>query len=142
MKPPISSIIISVYKDSVALELILIALEIQSCKNFEIIVSEDGNCEQIRTTTEKWSLRHDNFFHLTQDDIGFRKNRALNRAIAFSHTDHLIFIDGDCIPHPFFIEAHQVHIAPGHATAGRRTELGSTISHEIRNNKLQLTRLF
>ncbi|MCK5003120.1 MAG: glycosyltransferase [Gammaproteobacteria bacterium] len=142
MQQPITSIIISVYKDSIALGLILKALEIQSSKNFEIIVSEDGNCEDMKKTTENWSSRHDNFYHLTQDDIGFRKNRALNRAIAFSHTEHLIFIDGDCIPHPFFIEAHQAYMTPSHASAGRRTELGPKISNEIRNGKLQLARLF
>lgn len=36
--------------------------------------------------------------HLTQADEGFRKCLALNRAIAASRADYLVFTDADCVP--------------------------------------------
>ena len=137
-----SSIIISVYNDSVALDIILKALQLQTKCDFEIIISEDGCDEQISKIAEKWVPTFKHIKHLTQPDNGFRKNIALNRAIIASNTDHLIFIDGDCIPHPFFIEAHQTHRGEGCASAGRRAELGPDISTRIRTGKLPLKRLF
>ncbi len=89
-----------------------------------------------------WQKKNHNIHHLSQTDEGFRKNRALNRAIAHSNTDHIIFIDGDCIPHPGFIKAHQTYRGVGIATAGRRVELGPGISGRLRNNKMSLYRLF
>jgi glycosyltransferase involved in cell wall biosynthesis len=142
VKSPATSIIISVYKDSTALNLILKALQLQSRKDFEIIISEDGRCNTIRELANTWSSRHDAIYHLIQDDIGFRKNRALNRAIAFCNADHLIFIDGDCIPHPLFIEAHQTYMGAGRASAGRRAELGPLVSSDIRSGKLMFKLLF
>jgi glycosyltransferase involved in cell wall biosynthesis len=139
---PTTSIIISVYKDTTALNLILEALQRQSRKDFEIIISEDGCCNTMRELASTWSSKHDTIYHLSQDDNGFRKNRALNRAIAFCNTDHLIFIDGDCIPHPFFIEAHQAYAGAGRASAGRRVELGPMVSNDIRSGKLMFDRLF
>ena len=44
--------------------------------------------------------------HLTQEDKGFRKNKILNEAIRTDKTGYMIFIDGDCIPHPDFIKEH------------------------------------
>lgn len=141
-EPITSSIIISVYSDSVALDIILKALQLQTKGDFEIIISEDGRNEKISKVTEKWRSVFKNIRHLTQDDNGFRKNIALNRAIIASNTDHLIFIDGDCVPHPLFIEAHQTHRGEGCASAGRRAELGPDVSTQIRAGKLAPQRLF
>jgi glycosyltransferase involved in cell wall biosynthesis len=141
-EPITSSIIISVYSDSAALDIILNALQFQGRKDFEIIISEDGRNEQISKVSEKWKSVFKTILHLTQADDGFRKNLALNRAIIASNTDHLIFIDGDCIPHPLFIEAHQTHRGEGCASAGRRVELGPDVSTRIRTGKLPLKKLF
>lgn len=141
-EPVTSSIIISVYSDSIALDIILNALQLQSRKDFEIIISEDGRNEQISEVAEEWMSVFKNIRHLTQADDGFRKNLALNRAIIASNTNHLIFIDGDCIPHPLFIEAHQAHRGVGCASAGRRAELGPDVSAQIRTGALPLKHIF
>ncbi len=100
-----ATVIISIYRDVDALKLILQALETQTESNFEIIVSEDGESEAVASYIDPITSEN-RFQHITQQDIGFRKNRALNRAILAARSDILIFIDGDCIPHPGFIEAH------------------------------------
>jgi glycosyltransferase involved in cell wall biosynthesis len=71
--------------------------------------------------------------HLSQEDNGFRKNKALNRAIAAARGDLLIFIDGDCVPHKHHIASHVQCASQGFACSGRRAELGPTFSQFILN---------
>jgi len=141
-----SSLVISVYKDYIALKIIFESLKNQSAHNkndcnFEIIISEDGSSNDIKECVDHYRLSIPNIQHLTQEDLGFRKNIALNRAILASNTDHLIFIDGDCVPHTAFIEAHQAYAKIGFACSGRRVELGKAISNKVRANQFSITRL-
>lgn len=136
-----STIIVSVYKDASALRLILESLTQQTSQSFEVIISEDGESNCIKECLENFDQAKLNIRHLTQKDDGFRKNIALNRAIKSSNTDHLIFIDGDCVLHPAFISAHQACALPGSACSGRRLELGPNFSLKLRSNPAKLTRL-
>lgn len=123
-----ASIIISIYNNIEALRLILHALSLQSEKDFEIIVSEDGESPQVREFLETIKPDFPNLIHNTQADEGFRKNAALNRAILAAHAEYLIFIDGDCVPHPRFIASHVNNAAQGQVCSGRRAEFGKRLS--------------
>jgi len=133
-----ASIIISVYNNIEALRLILHALSCQTMKNFEIIVSEDGESTRVREFIKQISRDHPSLIHNTQPDHGFRKNRALNRAILAANSDYLIFIDGDCVPHPRFIASHVQNAAREQVCSGRRAELGPRLSRLL----LKQPRLF
>ncbi|MGD8568894.1 MAG: glycosyltransferase, partial [Gammaproteobacteria bacterium] len=74
-----ASIIISIYNNIDALRLILHALSLQSEKDFEIIVSEDGESPRVREFIDTIKADFPNLIHNTQADEGFRKNTALNR---------------------------------------------------------------
>jgi len=133
MGPPDCSLIISVYRDSSALSAILEALRCQSINNaFEIIVSDDGEDADILTVTQRYQSSFPFLTHLRQPDIGFQKNKALNRAIASAKTEKLLFIDGDCVPAPGFIEGHLKYLALHDVCAGRRVELGKLSSKALR----------
>lgn len=136
-----SSLVISVYTDDVALKVILNSLLKQTGNDFEVIISEDGESENIRNTVNAFRQSSLQIQHLTQEDTGFRKNIALNRAIKVARADHLIFIDGDCVVHPAFVEAHQACARPGTACTGRRVELGKKFSTGLRNGDIQITQL-
>ena len=136
-----STIIVSVYTDDIALQLILDSLKNQSCSNFEIIISEDGKSKKISDTVDIYSKDMANLHHLSQVDAGFRKNTALNRALKAAKTEHIIFIDGDCIPHREFIAAHQACSNPGIAFSGRRLELGNKFSSNLRLKKIKISHL-
>ncbi len=134
----VSTVVISIYKDGVALKLILDCLNKQIVNNFEVIISEDGQNHEIQPISELFSSFNFPILYLTQEDNGFRKNIALNRAIKASKTEHIIFIDGDCLPHPAFIVAHQKYAQKGLACTGRRLELGANISKKIRTTNFNL----
>lgn len=131
-----TTIIVSIYNDVEALDLILSSLKKQTYTDFEIIVSEDGESDSVKHYISSINSEFPRLTHLTQADEGFRKNRALNRAISASHCDHLIFIDGDCIPHKKFIEAHRRYAQKGVISVGRRVELGEKTSEKIRKKVL------
>jgi glycosyltransferase involved in cell wall biosynthesis len=118
------SIIVAVYKNVPALELLLRALQHQSDQRFEVIITEDNDGapmrECIAAARERCTFA---ITHLSQPDRGFRKDLALNRAIAASNTDYLVFIDGDCIPHRHFVKAHSTSRRKGFALYGRRVML-------------------
>jgi glycosyltransferase involved in cell wall biosynthesis len=141
VSPLKSSIIISVYQDHSALSLILESLNRQTVSDFEVIISEDGISKSIEQSIINFRSPSFELQHLVQEDCGFRKNIALNRAINAAGTDHLIFIDGDCVLHPEFIAAHQSFSKLGIACAGRRLELGQEYSEKIRNGYIKLSRL-
>lgn len=136
-----ASLIISVYKDTANLRAILYALRQQTRQDFEIIISEDGRSPEMAALVAVVSADFPELVHLTQDDEGFRKNIALNRAITRSRADYLIFIDGDCVPHHDFIRQHLAQVAPGTVCAGRRVELGPKFSRRLTENPAYLKKL-
>lgn len=128
---PKASVIISVYKDTEALAGILHALDRQTEKDFEIIVTEDCESEEMAGFLAEYKKRP-NFHHLTQPDIGWRKPVAENRAIASARSEYLMFLDGDCIPDKDFVAQHLANAEPGRFLTGRRVYLGPFFSKLLR----------
>jgi GT2 family glycosyltransferase len=128
-----ATLIISVYKKTAELEIILSSLQKQSyTKEYEIIIADDGSGELM----EKFIGQSKKTFGLdlkliTQEDIGFRKNKILNEAIKNAQSDYLIFLDGDCIPHYHFIGSNIKYKKPNTVLSGRRVMLGKKITGDI-----------
>ena len=131
-RPPKASVIISVYKDTEALSAMLQALDRQTEKDFEIIVTEDCESEEMATFLAEYKKRP-NFYHLTQPDDGWRKTLAENRAIVSARADYLMFLDGDCIPDKNFVAYHLANAEPGKFLTGRRVYLGPVFSNMLRH---------
>ncbi|MDY0181564.1 glycosyltransferase [Aliarcobacter skirrowii] len=129
-----ASLIIAVYKDVEALNLIVKALKTQTYKNFEVVIAEDGNSKEMREFIS--SVDGIDIKHTTQDDIGIRKCRSVNNGILASSGEYLIFIDGDCIPYSTFIESHIKLAEDGYVLSGRRVNLGPKYSKKLRENKI------
>jgi hypothetical protein len=66
------------------------------------------------------------------------KKRALNRAIHVSKNNYLIFIDGDCVPYPTFIESPITLPEENTLLCGRRTEPGEKFSKQLRTRELSV----
>jgi GT2 family glycosyltransferase len=100
---PSIRIIISVYKNTLYLSKVLDSLAIQKFQKFQVTVAEDGDSEVMKrfltTAVYPFEIQHE-----TQEDIGFRKNKILNQAIRNSKEELLIFLDGDCVLHPSYLE--------------------------------------
>lgn len=125
------SIILPMYKDIVALELILNALKEQTYLNFEVVVAEDDDTEETKSFLEQYQS---DFLikHLFQEDHGNRKATAVNKALNICEGEYIIFIDGDTIPFKTFIESHVQLSDKDTVLCGRRVNLGEKVSNDLR----------
>lgn len=128
------SVIVAVYKDIEALRLIVNALKKQTYTNFELVIAEDNNSQDMKQYIQ--SIEGLSVKHTYQEDTGIRKARSLNNGILASSGNYLIFIDGDCIPYSTFIESHVSLSENGRVLTGRRVNLGETISQKIRTSSI------
>lgn len=127
-----ASLIISVYNHEERLKLVLAGVSRQAYKNIEVLIADDGSGENMKGFINRY--QESSIFpikHIWQDDIGFRKNRILNEAIKSVSTDYLIFIDGDCIPHKNFIQAHMKERELNTVLCGSRVMLSDRMSKNI-----------
>jgi len=128
------SLIVAVYKDIEALKLIIESLKNQTYKNFEVIIAEDGNNNEMNVFIS--TIKDLDITHTTQEDIGIRKARSVNNAILASSGEYLIFIDGDCIPYSTFIESHLSLSQNRFLLSGRRVNLGPKYAEKLRKKEL------
>lgn len=129
-----ASLIISVYKDKETLLAILRSLEKQTEQDFEVIISEDGEDEKMAALVASYKWRWP-MQHLTQADEGWRKERALNQAVVAAKSDWLVFIDGDCVLHPRFMEYHIRYQQRGVMLAGKRVKLNADLSERCKREE-------
>jgi glycosyltransferase involved in cell wall biosynthesis len=118
------SVILAFFNDTKALKLVLDSLQSQYRSQFEVIVADDGSSVEansvLKTLTRNYSFK---IRHLWHPDQGFRKTVILNRAILDAKTDHLIFLDADCVPQENFVDDHLKGLVPGVCQAGRRVDV-------------------
>jgi glycosyltransferase involved in cell wall biosynthesis len=126
------SVIIGTYKHLDNLHLILLALQQQSFKDFEVVAAEDDNAPETVAFLAK--ARGEFSFpikHVSQEDSGFRKCRILNEAIKIAGGDKLVILDGDCIPHRHCLKRYAKLITEGTICCGRRVMLSEKITQKI-----------
>jgi len=87
------------------------------------------------------TLDIENLIHLTQEDLGWRKNIALNNSIKKASGDYLIFIDGDVVLHKRFVEGHLYCSKPKRVCAGKRVELGQGYTQKLYDYELSIDEL-
>jgi len=126
------SVIISVYKDTESLAVVLASLANQTVDGFEIIISEDGESEEMRSFLAKHMSA--GLIHVTQADNGWRKNRVLNKSVQQAKGNYLIFLDGDCVPNSNLLKAHTFLAKDDHYLLGRRVFLGESFSNRFKNS--------
>ena len=125
MNQPAVSIIIGFYNKIDLLEKILEALRLQTMSDFEVVIADDGSRPEVVAriaelqATVPFVLRH-----VWHEDHGWRKNIILNKAVVAAQGEYLIFIDGDCIPEPHFVEEHFSERRKGQVLSGRRILMG------------------
>ncbi|GAB4160741.1 MAG: hypothetical protein Tsb0033_17170 [Winogradskyella sp.] len=129
---PEASVIISTYNQPKWLELVLYSYDIQTVSNFELIIADDGSDQRTKEVVDKFkSSSKLSVIHIWQKDEGFQKTKILNKAIVASHSDYLIFTDGDCIARRDFVATHLKLKRPNCALSGGYFKLSETISKTL-----------
>jgi glycosyltransferase involved in cell wall biosynthesis len=118
---PALSLVISTYEQPQYLERVLGGVARQASLPEQVLVADDGSGEETRQVLARWvaakTLRLE---HCRQEHEGFRKARILNAAIARATGEHIVFLDGDTVPHPEFIADHRRLATAGGFVQGHR----------------------
>jgi glycosyltransferase involved in cell wall biosynthesis len=125
------SVIVPTYNRPKALKLCLRSLAGQSMLPSEVLIADDGSTSETRDAVQEMQdLLRDLFpiKHIWQEDIGFRKPLILNETVRQTTGNYLIFIDGDCMAHRNFIQAHIEQSDPEAILSGKRVDLGKELT--------------
>lgn len=126
------SVIVSTYDKPHDLERVLWGYAVQTTRDFELVVADDGSGAEtgdvIRRVSAEARLP---VLHVWHEDRGFRKCRILNHAVAAASGDYLLFTDGDCIPRRDFVAVHRALARPGWYLAGGYLRLPAEASDAI-----------
>lgn len=126
------SVIITTYNSEEWLRKVLLGFSIQTEKDFEVIIADDGSTRETAELIEKFQGKFKYpIIHVWQEDKGFRKSRILNKAILRSNSDYLLFTDGDCIPRKDFVAVHVKGKEKGYFLSGGYFKLPMHISEVI-----------
>jgi glycosyltransferase involved in cell wall biosynthesis len=126
-----AAVIVSTYNSPRSLERVLWGYAGQTYQRFELIVADDGSSEETRKLIERFASQSMPVHHVWHPDDGFRKCTILNRAIASTEAEYLIFSDGDCIPRSDFVATHLTLREPGHFLSGGAVRLPPELSQHI-----------
>ncbi|MEI6554805.1 MAG: glycosyltransferase [Paludibacter sp.] len=132
-----ASLIIAIYNNIRFLKAVLDSLQFQTEKDFEIIIAEDGETPAVKEFVDSYNFEQP-WQHLTQKDEGWRKNQAMNMAIRAAKSDWLIFIDGDCVLHPRFVEMHIRFSGENSILAGKRVKLDKSTTVKLLSERLKI----
>lgn len=132
MSPQNIGVVITTYNSPLWLSKVLHGFESQDDCRLRVIIADDGSTADTSNLIQQFRNRGIlSIDHVWHEDKGFRKCTILNRTIAQTDCDYLIFTDGDCIPEPGFVSTHRKLAAPGHFLSGGYIKLTMPVSEQI-----------
>jgi glycosyltransferase involved in cell wall biosynthesis len=137
------SVVFTTYNSPRWLEKVLWGYSVQTYRDFEIVIADDGSTAETAQLIER--LRAETGLaikHVWHEDIGFRKCRILNKAILHAESDYLVFSDGDCIPRKDFLAVHAARAEPGYYLSGGYYKLPMSTSEAITPEDIRSGRCF
>jgi glycosyltransferase involved in cell wall biosynthesis len=133
------TLIITTYNRPDALAAVLEGCLVQTDRDFEVIVADDGSTQDTANLVATYQDRAKFAIkHVWQDDLGFRAAAIRNRALAAADSDYIIFIDGDCVPPAEFIASHRQLAERGWFLSGNRLMLTQAFSELVLRDKLPI----
>src|SRR5438067_1465466 len=126
------SVVITTYNRPDALAAVVRACFMQTDKNFEIIIADDGSAANTRDCVESLAAGAPMpVRHVWQPDEGFRAAMARNRGILAAKGDYIVFLDGDCVPQRDFIARHRALSEPGCLVSGSRILMSEGLTRRV-----------
>lgn len=137
------SVIFTTYNEPNWLEKVLWGFSVQSFKDFEVVIADDGSNETTKILIDKLRKKVDfPIQHVWHEDEGFRKCVILNKAIVKAKADYLVFTDGDCIPRKDFLQVHFDHRQKNKFLSGGLVRLPLDLSKSITQDDILAQRIF
>ncbi len=137
------SLLITTFNWPEALDLVLQSVTKQTCLPSQIVIADDGS--QTDTDSVVSRYKEDLPIEITwQPDRDFRAARARNLALLRTKHDYVIFIDGDCLLPPNFVQNHLALAKPGKIVSGNRALLSRHETNLLlhKERRMDTNRLF
>lgn len=126
------AVILSTYNAPALLERVLAGYSAQTHADFELVIADDGSGPPTRDLLDRARAeRQLTIRHVWHEDLGFRKCEILNKALAATDREYVIFSDGDCIPRRDFVHVHATLRRPGHFLSGGYLKLDEALSAKL-----------
>lgn len=124
------ALLITTFDRPEALNLVLNTVAAQSRLPDEVVLCDDGSGVETRLLARQWEERLP-LRHTWQPDRNFRAARSRNLGVREVGADYLLWIDGDCLLPPQFVENHLQLAKPRHLVAGGRHLLSRTQTDKL-----------
>ena len=128
-----TELIVATYNSPHALTLCLTSVARQTALPDSICIADDGSGPETKAAIDAFAALHPalGIRHVWHEDRGFEKAAILNRAIATSDADFLIFIDGDVLIHPSFLARHLALAGRGRFSTGSLIRLDEAATASV-----------
>jgi glycosyltransferase involved in cell wall biosynthesis len=136
-------VVLSTYNQPEYLRLAAEGYSRQTRRPDRILVADDGSDATTARVIEQAARETGlTFLHVWHPDRGFRKTEILNRALAASDEDLLIFSDGDCIPRQDVVEGHLTLTREGRFVSGGYLRLPAPPTRAVDLEAVRTGRVF
>lgn len=135
------AVVVTTYNRPTALAWVLASLSTQAVMPAQIMIADDGSGPETRELIQAWiqyfqeSKLTSVISHVWQEDLGFRaataRNLAVRQAQSLGDPRVIIFMDGDCVAPPFFVQNHLSLLTGGTIVAGGRGLLSQAYSRAL-----------
>jgi glycosyltransferase involved in cell wall biosynthesis len=128
-----TELIVATYNNPRSLALCLASVASQATPPGGIAVADDGSGPETAAAIRAFAEAHPGLpvRHVWHEDRGFEKNAILNRAIATSGAEFLLFLDGDVLIRPDFIARHLEIARPDRWSSGSLIRLDAAASAAV-----------
>jgi len=134
-----TSIVVLTYNRVDALLQVLKALAPQCGARHEIVIADDGsNTQAVKTLRQQLPVFSCAVTHVWHPDRGFTASRARNLGALASQGNYLVFLDGDCVPNPKFVIAHEKLAQKGCFVNGSRVLLSERLTYKVITGEVDL----
>lgn len=139
-----TELIAATYNNPRALALSLASVARQAVPPGSVCIADDGSGPETRAVVEAFAAAHPGLAvrHEWHPDRGFEKNAILNRAIATSAADFLVFIDGDVLVRSDFLARHLELARPDRWSSGSLIRLDAAATAAVTEALVASGRVF
>lgn len=137
-----TAFVVLTYNRSDALLAVLRALAPQCGPDERVVIADDGSrTDQVQALRAGLPAFRCPVLHVWQPDTGFTASRSRNLGAVHADADYLVFLDGDCVPPPGFVEQHRCLAQPGAFVNGSRVLLSRALTERALSGSTELNTL-
>lgn len=139
-----TELILTTYSSPGPLLLCLASVARQQALPGSICIADDGSGPETEAAIAGFAAAHPGLAirHVWHEDRGFEKAAILNKAIASSEAEFLVFIDGDVLIHPIFTARHIELARPGRFSTGSLIRLDAAATASVTEDLVTSGRVF